>query len=83
MVAVLGGWGVVVGGMLLSASGVSSRLVQMLQILKGPLAHVQGGVNSLQIGLPYQRQAADPKVGVQRVWNRHEDQKREEGRSAK
>lgn len=40
MVAVLGGWGVVVGGMLLSASGVSSRLVQMLQILKGPLAHV-------------------------------------------
>lgn len=83
MVAVLGGSGVVVGGLLLSASGVSPRLVQMLQILKGSLAHVQGGVNLLQVGLPYQRQAADPKVGVQRVWNRDEDQKREEGRSAK
>lgn len=44
--------------------------MQQLQVLEGPLADVEGGVHSPQAGLPDQRQAADPEVGVEGVWGR-------------
>ena len=57
---------------MLSCAGLCPRPVQLLQVLEGPLADVEGGVHSAQIFLANQGQATDPKIGVQGVWNRQQ-----------
>lgn len=52
----------------LSCAALLPRPVQLLHALEGSVADVQRGVHLQQTGLTYQRQAADAKIGVQRVW---------------
>lgn len=45
-------------------------LLQLLEVLKGSLGDVKSWVDLPQAGLPDQRQAAQPQVGMERVWER-------------
>lgn len=51
----------------LSCAALPPCPVQLLHVLEGSVADVQRGVHLEQTGLAYQRQAADAKIGMQRI----------------
>lgn len=61
--AAVAGWMYV----MLSCAACPPCPVQLLHALEGSVADVQRRVHLEQTGLAYQRQAADAKIGVQRV----------------
>lgn len=52
----------------LSPAVVSPCLLQLLEVLEGSLGDVKSWVDLPQVGLTDKGQAADPQVGVERVW---------------
>lgn len=58
---------------MLLARGAPPCLMQLLEVLKGPLGDVESWVDLPQIGLSNQRQTAQPKVGMKRIWERQKE----------
>lgn len=50
-----------------AVAGVPPRLLQLLEVLKGPLGDVKSWVDLPEAGLSDQRQAAQSQVGVEGV----------------